>query len=632
MTYSNPYASTSSPTNFIAFSGMGMRKGGRAMLMPSNYQGDGSTLSLDFTTGVLDPRLTFSRASTATFVNSLGYVAHAGANLFLGSESLALSGLVVNWTEQDLLPRISAQPDPLGGSTATAFKESLADGYHRISWYLEAFRVPPVATISIFVKKINANRRFAIHAAGALGVSALFDLNDAGSIVGSLGGAAPNKSASITKIGNDGWYRVSATGTKTGSDGGPYFAICTANATDPTGLNFTGTSDGGLYLWGAQLNPGSTVQTYYPTTTAAYHAPRFDYSPTNIGEPRGLLVEGQGINVFKSSEELLLAQGYGEQDILSRTTGTSPSNGTAVGFYPTTVSGYHRLQSPYLTGLSGAVTVSIWYKRLNSSLRAGINANAMLNVGAVFDLNGAGSVVTLGGSAANKAATITAYPNDWYRVTVTGTRVTDNSVFFFMAGSSQTDFDGGTPFVGVASQGMLMWGAQLEAGSSASSYIPTGASQVTRTVDTCYMSGISSWYNESAGTVISNITYNGLATDNSGIELSVGTGSSPTNRIGIRKGYVDYYSGGVNSAEMYPTVTSGNVRIGTAYSLNDFAMCSNGGTMRTDGSGAVPVGLNTLKLYADNGTTSLVINGLIKSIKYFPTRLSNAQLQTLTTP
>ena len=36
--------------------------------------GDGSTLSLDFTTmgGVLDPRLTFSRASTATFVNSQG--------------------------------------------------------------------------------------------------------------------------------------------------------------------------------------------------------------------------------------------------------------------------------------------------------------------------------------------------------------------------------------------------------------------------------------------------------------------------------------------------------------------------------------------------------------------------------
>ena len=45
MTYSNPYASTSSPTNFIAFSGMGMRKGGRAMLMPSNYLNTGPPIA-----------------------------------------------------------------------------------------------------------------------------------------------------------------------------------------------------------------------------------------------------------------------------------------------------------------------------------------------------------------------------------------------------------------------------------------------------------------------------------------------------------------------------------------------------------------------------------------------------------
>lgn len=36
--------------------------------------GDGSTLSLDFTTGVLDPRFTFTRSTTATYINSEGYV------------------------------------------------------------------------------------------------------------------------------------------------------------------------------------------------------------------------------------------------------------------------------------------------------------------------------------------------------------------------------------------------------------------------------------------------------------------------------------------------------------------------------------------------------------------------------
>ena len=56
-------------------------------MLTMNNLGDGSTLSLDFTTGVLDPRLTFSRASTATFVNSSGYVEWAGANLQRYSET-----------------------------------------------------------------------------------------------------------------------------------------------------------------------------------------------------------------------------------------------------------------------------------------------------------------------------------------------------------------------------------------------------------------------------------------------------------------------------------------------------------------------------------------------------------------
>jgi hypothetical protein len=180
--------------------------------------------------------------------------------------------------------------------------------------------------------------------------------------------------------------------------------------------------------------------------------------------------------------------------------------------------------------------------------------------------------------------------------------------------------------------GTSIWGAQLEAGAGSSSYLPSGASQGSRAADFCTMSSIGSWFNQPSGTFVSKVTYTALSGDNSGIEISVGTGASSSNRIAIRKGYVDYYSGGSLSAEMYPTVTSGNVRIATAYSVNDFAMCSNGGTMRTDTSGAVPVGLNTLKLYSDAGTSNILcLFGWVSSIKYYPTRLTNAQLQSLTT-
>jgi hypothetical protein len=302
---------------------------------------------------------------------------------------------------------------------------------------------------------------------------------------------------------------------------------------------------------------------------------------------------------------------------------------------PTAGFAYHAIRQNFASLGTSTYTISCFVKAAQydkfiiSDLTNGVAA-------ATFDLTAATATPVAGGST--PTARITAYANGWYRCEMT--------VAFIYVGATGLSFSGyptgatigayGAQFNPNGTDGIYMAGAQVELSSAsapASSYIPTSASQETRTLDTCYMSGISSWFNESAGTVISNLHYNGSATDNSGIELSVGTGSSPTNRIGIRKGYVDYYSGGgLAQAEMYPTVTSGNVRIGTAYSLNDFAMCSNGGIMRTDVTGAVPVGLNTLKLYADNGTSSLVLNGLIKSIKYFPTRLSNAQLQTLTTP
>ena len=419
-------------------------------------------------------------------------------------------------------------------------------------------------------------------------------------------------------------------------------------AGDGSTLSLDFTTMGGVLDPRLTFTRASTVATYINSSgyvaTATTNEPRFDYSPTTVGSPNGLLIEAAATNYLKSSDELLVAQGYGEQDILSRTTGTSPSNGTAVGFYPTTVSGYHRVSSPYLTGLSGAFTASVWYKRLNSSLRAGINANAMLNVGAVFDLNGAGSVVTLGGSAANKAATITAYPNDWYRVTVTGTRAADGGVYFFMAGSSQTDFDGGTPFVGVAGQGMLMWGAQLELGSGASSLIPTGASQVTRAVDTAIIAAgtnFSSWYTGgTTGTFVSNWYGNASSTTARSV---IATSDQITKHLHMYQtpSALTLRLADFNAAA---TVTTANsltanalTRGAFSYASTATSLCLNGGTVAT-GTLAFTVAPTWLSIGgpSTNGTsitdTTVMLNNSIRTLKYFPTRLSDAQIQTLTTP
>ncbi len=67
-------------------------------------------------------------------------------------------------------------------------------------------------------------------------------------------------------------------------------------------------------------------------------------------------------------------------------------------------------------------------------------------------------------------------------------------------------------------------------------------------------------------------------------------------------------------------------KVSAAYKENDFAYLYDGGTVGTDTSGTVPYGITTLHL-SQGG-----FNGHIKSIQYYPRRLTNAQLEALTEP
>ena len=260
---------------------------GNAYIPFMRSRGDGSTLNLDFTGGSLDPRVVLTRsAATATYINSSGYVASAAVNearfdynpttlaakglliegsatnYFYNSQSLATSGAPVNWIDSAILSRNSGNTDPANGATAIGFNETLALDYHRINTY---GTLTGVVTISVFVKQINAARRFAINGGNYAGVSAIFDLTT-GLQVGSTGGTATNKAASATAYPN-GWFRFSVTGTYV-ADASIYFSICSSTSTDTTGANFTGTANGGVYMWGAQLESGTAASSYIPTTTA----------------------------------------------------------------------------------------------------------------------------------------------------------------------------------------------------------------------------------------------------------------------------------------------------------------------------------------------------------------------------
>jgi hypothetical protein len=178
--------------------------------------------------------------------------------------------------------------------------------------------------------------------------------------------------------------------------------------------------------------------------------------------------------------------------------------------------------------------------------------------------------------------------------------------------------------------------AQLEAGGFATSYIPTTSASVTRSADVATMVGnnFSNWYNQTTGTlsVAFDASANGSATY---VSASNGTITQNSVHVDNEAGNMRaaYYSG---STEVAPLVLGaiGTIgatnKIATAYAVNDFAASRNGGTVATDTAGAVPVGLTQLNIGVDDRlTATFYTSNHIKSISYYNTRLTNAQLQAV---
>jgi hypothetical protein len=74
-----------------------------------------------------------------------------------------------------------------------------------------------------------------------------------------------------------------------------------------------------------------------------------------------------------------------------------------------------------------------------------------------------------------------------------------------------------------------------------------------------------------------------------------------------------------------------------AWDTNNFAIVANGGSVGTDTSGTLASAGVLTRMVIGGDFVSIpndiyFKNGHIQSLKYFPTRLSNAQLQTLTAP
>ena len=177
--------------------------------------------------------------------------------------------------------------------------------------------------------------------------------------------------------------------------------------------------------------------------------------------------------------------------------------------------------------------------------------------------------------------------------------------------------------------------AQLEAGSNATSYIPTVAGTVTRTADSSNTTGLSSLIGQLEGTIYAEILVKQITQDYLICALSL-TGQSVTNSVvltvnNIGKLVAQVYASSVSIVNPTAFVVGDIYKVAFGYKSGNSVMFVNGGQVSTTDTDVF--NLTTLNAVSLVNSGYYVTGGqqAVKSIVLFKTRLTNAQLATLTT-
>jgi len=563
------------------------------MAIASNFPSSRPSLLLDFASvGRLDPRVTYSRASSGTYYDGVT-TAKAEENLVLQSQTFNTTWVPVNGT-------VTANTDtaPDGTLTADTFSATSADA---VLGQTINYGDGGDATFSIWVKRKTGT--------GTVSISHTIN-------------------SSATSVSVDGtWQRFSVT-----------TALSSGSRTLGIKLDTSGDE---VYVWGAQLEVRSSMTAYTATTTqpitnyipvlqtAAAGVARFQHTPTT-GAADGLFIEEQRTNSLTYSEDFSDSDWSKTRSSITSNTIVAP-DGTLTGdklVEDTTASNTH-LMTQNVSLIANTVYTASVYVKAGERTRFRLQNASVVNwatVGdAYFDLS-AGTVISGTG-------TITPVGNGWYRCSITGTFGGSNAsggVNIILVSTGTT-----TSYTGDGYSGIYLWGADLEAGGYPTSYIPTTSASVTRNADAASMVGtnFSDWYNAAEGTLYaeantpeSAATYV-FADMNSNSLTNYIRQSTASNGTSNQLVLTD---NGAITASPSVTVTLGSMRkMAGAYIVNSVQQSVNGSLGTEDSSATVPAGLTQLNI-GSRSTGANAVNGTIRKIAYYPQRLTNAQLQALT--
>ena len=562
------------------------------VVIPSGYKED-TVYSVVPSDGSGD--LSFTRASNGTRINSAGLVEVCPWNLLEQSEDFTNAF----WFASNATVTANSTTAPNGTTTADTIAFTSGG-------YIGKERTDNGAMTFFVYAKYIATRWLCVENYNQSDKAAWFDLQN-----GVVGGTDNGATSAIENVGN-GWYKCSVTMTATSAASSTY-AFFTVSA------NNGFTRSGSAYLWGAQLNIGSTAKPYFPTTDRL-NVPRLTYQNGGGGCP-SLLLEKQSTNLISYSEDFTNSYwGLLNSTITPNNTISPDGTQNADKFVENNGTGEKWIYSTPTITAGSVYTYSIFAKKGERDFIY-INAYSNGNFRAWFNLN----TGTIGATDAGVSAKIENYSNGWYKCSVTITAVT--GVQFYLLGVSNAN--NVVDYSGNGTSGIYIWGAQAEQSSYPTSYIPTTSSSATRVADACYKTGISSLIGQTSGTVFVDAYIDNIeARANNILFYLLGASQDKyvliTSSGGVR--YIDFPNGEITNNGY--GLTNGRHKFAIAYANNDFAFYIDGNLIGTDTSGT-PSACSEFGFfyYASGYDFPLKVNQAV----LFKTRLTNAELASLTT-
>jgi hypothetical protein len=356
----------------------------------------------------------------------------------------------------------------------------------------------------------------------------------------------------------------------------------------------------------------------------------------------GLLVEDARTNHVPYSETFDASLWTWIQATVTANSGTAPNGmGTAAKLIEDTNLGQHNAVRAMTVTFNGVITFSVYGKaatRTNLALtywdqtsNAGYAANFDLMNGVVSDTQS-----TTSPAPTNTGNKIEAMGNGWYRCSITVTAGTAHG-FYVGLSDSPTPVWSGAPifrpqYTGDGASHIYVWGAQVEAGAFASSYIPTTSAAATRAADVvtatgALNTGLSGSNGSALADIIENHTFDSSFRRIIGITTGDGRtllcqGLSDSQLITADAGAVNVLYATLGNSRLWST----GAKSAVGWNGSGRSVVGGGGTVLSDAFNAP---ISSASIGSGHSTS---IFGYFRRLTAWNTRLADATLQELTVP